>query len=117
MDPLALAPVVDPFVLDRAMDPYRKGKRTLTAMCEHYRVPFDGSAHDAEADTFATLRLVWRLAEVWNLGDRDLAELTAQQAVWHRERQESFAAYLRKTGKDDAGVNTAWPIQPKLRSV
>lgn len=106
-------PIIDPFVIDREMDKYRKGKRTLEAMCEHYRVPFGGDAHTADADAFATLRLAWRLAEVWNLGDSDLAELTDKQAVWHRERQEDYMAYLRREGKPTEGVNTAWPIIPR----
>lgn len=117
LDPTDLAPIIDPYVLDKAMDPYRKGGRKLTDLCKHYQVPFDGDAHTASADAFATLRLAWRMAEVWNLGDRDLTELHQQQIGWRREQQESLAAYFRKTGKSDAGVNPSWPIIPKLASV
>lgn len=113
MDPADVRPVIDPFVIDRALDKYRKGKRTLDVMCKHYRVPFEGEGHTADADAFATLRLAWRLAEVWNLGDMDLAELTDKQAGWHRERQEDYAAYLRREGKDDSEVNASWPIIPR----
>ncbi|MBB1028642.1 3'-5' exonuclease, partial [Dietzia sp. DQ11-38-2] len=47
-----LGPVVDPFVIDRAVDPYRRGKRTLGALCAHHGVRVDG-AHEAGADALA----------------------------------------------------------------
>jgi DNA polymerase-3 subunit epsilon len=42
-------PVIDPLVIDKAVDRYRKGKRTLVAAAEHYGVALDG-AHDAGVD-------------------------------------------------------------------
>lgn len=117
LDPADLHPIVDPFVIDREMDKYRKGKRTLEAMCQHYRVPYEGEAHTANADAFATIRLAWRLAEVWELGDLDPDYLHGQQSGWHRERQTDYAAYLHRKGEDATGVNTAWPIIPKPRLV
>ncbi|EQD44431.1 DNA polymerase III subunit epsilon, partial [mine drainage metagenome] len=45
-------PVIDPLVLDKQMDRYRPGKRTLTAACAHYGVAL-GRAHDAEVDALA----------------------------------------------------------------
>ncbi|MDX3721063.1 exonuclease domain-containing protein, partial [Streptomyces caniscabiei] len=53
-------PVIDPFVIDKAVDRYRSGKRTLTALCEHYQVKLDG-AHDSAADAVAAARVAWRL--------------------------------------------------------
>lgn len=38
-------------------------------------------------------------------------QLMSRQAEWHRERQESFAEYLRKTGKPVDDINFDWPIQ------
>src|SRR4051794_5205585 len=49
--------VVDPRVLDKHLDRYRKGRRTLTDLCAHYGVVLDG-AHDAAADAAASLALV-----------------------------------------------------------
>lgn len=108
-----LRPIIDPFVWDRHADKYRKGKRTLDAICKHYQVPFAGDAHTADADAFATLRLAWRLAEVWSYGDTPLVELHDLQANWHRERQDDYMSYLRREGKPTEGVNTSWPIIPK----
>ncbi|MGX1116352.1 DNA polymerase III epsilon subunit-like protein [Streptomyces ambofaciens] len=45
-------PVIDPFVIDKHVDRYRRGSRTLTALCEHYKVKLDG-AHDSAADAIA----------------------------------------------------------------
>ncbi|MFL0578560.1 exonuclease domain-containing protein [Dietzia sp. 179-F 9C3 NHS] len=105
-----LGPVVDPFVVDRAVDPYRKGKRTLEALCTHHGVRLEG-AHEAAADAIAAARLAWRfLGEVPELGGTGWRELNARQARWHADRQRDFAAYLERTGKDSSGVNTEWPM-------
>lgn len=105
-----LGPVVDPFVVDRAADPFRKGKRTLEALCGHHGVRLEG-AHDAAADAVAAARLAWKfLAEVPDLVGADWRDLNALQSGWHAERQRDFAAYLDRTGKDSSGVNTRWPM-------
>lgn len=105
------APVVDPFVIDRHLDKYRKGKRTLAAMVEHHNVTLD-NAHDATADALAALRLAWRLPQVWpSLGVLTLEELHTAQIGWHAERQASFRDYLNRSGKDSSDVHDGWPIQ------
>lgn len=96
-DGLALS-VVDPFVLDKHVDRYRKGKRTLTACCEHYRVRLDG-AHDASFDAVAAARLAWRIAQQYPaLADMPLHELHELQVKAKADQDVSFAAYLRKQG-------------------
>lgn len=60
-------PVIDTLVLDKAVDPYRRGKRKLEVTAEHYGVPMqEGSAHGATADVYAALRIAWRMS---TLGD------------------------------------------------
>lgn len=56
-----IRPVVDVYVLDKAIDPYRPGGRRLTDLCEHYDVRIDG-AHDATADALAAARIAYRMA-------------------------------------------------------
>lgn len=103
-------PVVDPFVIDRAADPYRKGKRTLGAVCEFHGVRLE-DAHEASADALAAARLAWKfLGNLPDLAAADWREVNAQQARWHEARQRDFAQYLERTGKDASGVNTAWPV-------
>lgn len=105
-----LGPVVDPFVIDRATDPYRKGKRTLEAVCEFHGVRLD-AAHEAEADALAAARLAWKmLGGLPDLTAADWREVNVQQSRWHEARQRDFAAYLERSGKDASGVSTEWPI-------
>lgn len=105
-----LGPVVDPFVIDRATDPYRKGKRTLAALCEVNGVHL-GNAHEAAADALAAARLAWKmLGTVTEISTVDWRAVNAQQASWHEIRQRDFAAYLERTGKDASDVNTMWPM-------
>jgi DNA polymerase-3 subunit epsilon len=104
-------PVIDPFVLDRAVDKYRKGRRTLTACCEHYGVKLD-AAHDAAADAIAAARVAWAIAQKYpDLAAMRLPDLHTAQAEWHRERQADFAAYLRRVGKPADDVCGDWPIR------
>ncbi|EYT63315.1 DNA polymerase III subunit epsilon [Dietzia sp. UCD-THP] len=105
-----LGPVVDPFVIDRAVDPYRRGKRTLGALCTHHGVRLDG-AHEAGADALAAARLAWKLlGSLPDLAGADWRAVNAQQALWHEARQRDFAAYLQQSGKDASDVNTQWPV-------
>ncbi|CAN7193716.1 3'-5' exonuclease [Knoellia sp. LjRoot47] len=108
---LTRALVIDGFVIDKAVDRFRKGKRTLTATCEHYGVRLD-DAHDATEDALAAARVAWRLAQ--RFPDQvcvDLAVLHERQKVWRRDWAESFGQYLVKQGKTD-DVERDWPVAP-----
>ena len=62
VEPLEPAsPVVDPLVIDKALDRYRKGKRTLEVTAQRYGVSLEG-AHDAGADAIAAGRVAQALA-------------------------------------------------------
>ena len=104
--------VVDPYVIDREKDRYRKGKRTLQAVCAHYGVALEG-AHEAQADALAAAHL----ARVLTRRYPDLVELDimASQADWHGERQRDFADYLLRQGRDASDVNEEWPIRRMTR--
>lgn len=109
--PKGVRGVVDPFVIDRAKDPYRKGKRVLAAQCTHYGVMLPG-AHSADVDALASVRLIGRLvAKYPELARMSLTKLHAEQVVWHRDRQESFANYLRRKGEPTDDVSTEWPLR------
>ena len=55
------SPVIDPLVLDRKLDRFRRGKRTLTVMSEFYNVPLH-NAHSADADVFAAVGVADEIA-------------------------------------------------------
>jgi len=106
-----VAPVIDPIVIDRHVDRFRKGKRTLTAACETYSVRLDG-AHTAGYDAIAAARLAWRLATLHpEIADADPMELHARQASWHAEWAEGFQSYLRRRGEGDALIDGTWPLR------
>ncbi|GKQ39522.1 3'-5' exonuclease [Streptomyces sp. A012304] len=103
--------VVDPRVLDKRVDPYRRGKRTLTDLCAHYQVQLEG-AHSADADALAACRVAWRIASQYGeIGNAFLHELHEQQEDWAAAQAASFQAYLRKANPD-AVVDGSWPLRP-----
>lgn len=105
------APVIDPYTVDREVDRYRRGKRTLEAVCAEYGVPLDG-AHDASADALAAARLARAIAErhakVAGLG---VAELHRQQIGWRAAWAAGLQDFLRAKGEPDAVVDGAWPLR------
>ena len=107
----APAPVIDPLVLDKAHDRYRKGKRTLEVVAAHYAVRLDG-AHDAAADAIAAGRVAQALARRFDL-DGPLEDLHTQQIGWARAQAESLTEYFVRIGRIDAAdpVDGSWPIR------
>jgi DNA polymerase III subunit epsilon len=92
-----IGPVLDPFVLDRYVDPYRPGSRELNNTCEYYGLS-PTKPHITRDDTLAALRLLWKIARRWQrISEATLAELQTVQADVYREWQRSCAKYLRKT--------------------
>ncbi|GAB3482619.1 exonuclease domain-containing protein [Nocardiopsis coralliicola] len=107
--------VVDPMVLDRQVDRYRRGSRTLVDVCAHYEIRLaPGEAHGCEADALAAARLAWRLGST----RPELAAMTADdlhqaQRLWRSEQAASFEAYLRRSKDPGAVIERAWPLVPR----
>ena len=102
-------PIIDPLVLDRAVDKYRKGKRTLEAAALVYGVPLT-EAHDAGADAVAAGRVAQAL--VGKYGPQlaiDAADLHALQIGWCAEQSASFQDYMRRTKDPLFETSGAWP--------
>ncbi|MGI5162766.1 exonuclease domain-containing protein [Spirillospora sp. CA-253888] len=116
IDPAGMR-VIDPFVLDKAVDQYRKGSRTLTACCEHYGVRLDG-AHDASFDAVAAARVAWRIAQRHpRIAGMGLDELHAFQVEAKREQDRSFAAYLRRIAATKRDVDEQIELNAKAEKV
>ncbi|MFF2926299.1 3'-5' exonuclease [Streptomyces celluloflavus] len=106
------APVVDPLVLDKHVDRYRKGKRALQALCEHYGVPLD-AAHEAGADAVAAAGVARRIGEKYPaVALPSPRALHALQETAAAGQAASFQAYLRRSGDPRARVEGAWPLIP-----
>ncbi|MEU0970398.1 3'-5' exonuclease [Streptomyces sp. NPDC005917] len=106
--------VLDPRVLDKHLDRYRKGRRTLTDLCGHYEVTLEG-AHDAAADALASLDLVRALGRRFaaRLERLSPAELHTLQTTWHAAQARGLQAWFARSGTPET-VNTYWPLRPEL---
>ena len=103
------APIIDPLVIDKALDRYRKGKRTLEAAAAVYGVELI-DAHDAGADAIAAGRVAQAIAA--REPDKltiPADELHRRQIEWSAEQQTSFAEYMRRTHNPDFVESIGWP--------
>lgn len=104
-------PIIDPLVIDRAVDRYRRGKRTLGVTTAHYGVELD-DAHDAAADAIAAGRVAQAIAARYPQ-ELELAvdELHDLQVRWCADQAASFQAYMR-SNRDPAFVaDGSWPVR------
>ncbi|WP_172655907.1 exonuclease domain-containing protein [Demequina maris] len=105
-------PVVDPLVLDRKLDQYRKGKRKLIDLCTLYAVSVVADdLHAADADVLATLELVHALAAAHPaMRDTPLESLHDLQAAAHHDWAVRFGAWLKSKGTTDDLPDPLWPV-------
>jgi DNA polymerase-3 subunit epsilon len=96
--------IIDPLVIDRAVDRYRKGSRRLEVVAAHYRHDV-GQVHNARADAVAAAAIARAIAarfpEIGNLTTRALQPL---QVSWHAEHADSLSRHLGKP------IDCGWPI-------
>lgn len=132
--------ILDPFVLDKQYDKYRKGARKLVNVSEFYGVPLsEDDAHDALADAVAAVNVMfkfferienntpsglraqkqWNNAKVQELLALDFqdpetpAKILQIQKDFYKAQRLSLQQYLRKSKSDDTIVlNTQWPVEP-----
>lgn len=110
-NPGEVGPMVDPHVLDKHYDRYRKGSRKLGATCEHYGVKL-GDAHNAAADALGAARLAWVLPRKFpELATFTITQLQDRQAEWYRDQKLSLFDYLRRKGETIDDESTDWPIR------
>ncbi|MDQ0575387.1 exonuclease domain-containing protein [Agromyces albus] len=103
--------VVDPLVIDKAVDRYRRGKRTLSATAEHYGVSLI-DAHDAGADAVAAGRVAQAIARAFpELATTAVAALHARQVDWSREQAENYQAWRRANGSPEFTTSGEWPVR------
>jgi DNA polymerase III subunit epsilon len=104
-------PVLDAVVLDRHVDQYRKGSRTLAALCGLYGVEII-NAHDASADAIASVGVLLALgARYKELRDAGLDALHQSQIGWHRDWAEGYDNW--RVGKGMSPMDPRdylWPL-------
>ena len=103
-------PVIDPYLLDRSVDRYRKGKRRLEDLCRHYDIHNEDDFHNAEADVLATLRLLAAMVRKYpELANAQLEEIQERECETHA----GFMAFLAKKAAEKGREFTDsfdWPV-------
>lgn len=116
-----IGPVVDPLVLDKAVEKFRKGSRKLIDVAAHWGIQMGQKAHASDADAFAALRLGHVLTRYLPVHPHDweatIREAHQYQADEYREQRLSLAKYFRTKKNDPATAaeieaSTDWPIKP-----
>lgn len=108
-DPLEVKPVIDPMILDRRFDRFRRGKRTLTVATETYGVELL-EAHDASADAIAAGRVAQAMAAKFPELRIDPISLHELTATWADEQAADFEAFRRRTDPDFS-ADRGWPLR------
>ncbi|AZI59448.1 3'-5' exonuclease [Nakamurella antarctica] len=107
----AEAVIIDPLVIDRFVDRYRRGKRTLDAASAVYSVPTP-DAHNATGDSIAAVAVARAIAHKYPLIRNAGAEaLRSSQVEWQRNWAINFQSYLRSRGEADAVIDSDWPLR------
>lgn len=109
----ALRPVVDPHVIDKGVDKYRKGSRKLIDTAAHYGIELsEEDAHGSAADSLAAARVAYVIAQRYpHIGRTPADELHDLQREWRALQAEGLQKYLRRKDKD-AIVRPEWPFVP-----
>ena len=106
---LAPSPVVDPLVIDKAVDRYRKGKRTLEVTSAFYGVLLE-DAHDSGADAIAAGRVAQAIAKAHaNTLPSTAESLHTLQVGWCKQQAESFQDYMRRERDPQFVAAGGWP--------
>ena len=104
--------MLDPLIIDKQFDRFRKGKRTLVAVAAHYGVEI-GNAHDAGEDAIASGKVMQHLARKYaEKLPGDIDEIHAAQTGWARAQAESFQEYMRRVRDPNFVAEGDWPVRP-----
>lgn len=99
--------IIDPLVIDRHHDKWRKGSRKLVDLAKHYGVPVDESeAHDASYDCWLAGNIAAIQIQRYGMPTNE------EQAEWFENWRSSFENYLRRSDPS-AKVDKGWPIRLK----
>jgi DNA polymerase III subunit epsilon len=122
--PIVPRPVIDPLVLDKAVDTYRRGSRKLTAVAAHYGVPLL-DAHDAGSDALAAVGVARAIGRKYQHAvayggpvmedvpvlSPDVETMHDWQVEYREQQARSLEKYFRRTDPD-AVVDPTWPVHP-----
>jgi DNA polymerase-3 subunit epsilon len=111
LEPLKIGSVIDPLVIDKFNDKYRKGKRRLENAAEFYKVQLD-DAHNATADAIAAGRVAQAIAVRWaNELPSTAAALHDAQIGWSESIDADFESYMRRSVNPEFTATRGWPLK------
>jgi len=102
MRPVTPQVVIDPLVLWKAVDRYRKGKRTLVTAAEAYGVPVAANAHDAEADCVMAGLVAIKVLEDGAFDGLTPLQVHKKTIPTYRDQALGLAEYFRGKGAQKA---------------
>ncbi len=103
-------PIIDPLVLDKFVDTYRSGKRTLEVASKIYGVTLE-AAHNATADAIAAGRVAQSIA-LKHSGKLpvDAMSLHDAQVEWSAAQDASYEKF-RRGSSPEFTVQRGWPVK------
>jgi DNA polymerase-3 subunit epsilon len=103
-------PIIDPLVLDKFVDTYRSGKRTLQVAASVYGVQLS-DAHNATADAIAAGKVAQSIARKYaSKLPADVFELHDAQRIWSEKQDDSYESFRRKSSPEFTVVR-GWPVK------
>lgn len=104
--------VLDPYVMDKWLDKWRKGKRDLTTASRHYNVELL-DAHSADADALAAVGVARAICRKFKIS-ASLSDFHDAQMKQKEIQSASLQEYLRRTTDPTAVVEGDWPVLSSL---
>jgi DNA polymerase-3 subunit epsilon len=116
LDPLPIGPIIDPLVIDKHVEKFRKGKRQLPVTAKYYGVPLD-NAHSADADAAAAVGVARAVLakHARQFDGLSLGGLHQAQTHWRDEQMTSLRRYFDRQGTEHDGCDGSWPVLPVPR--
>lgn len=111
--------LLDPLVMDRHLDPFRKGGRKLGRVAELYGYDLS-NAHNATADVEATLHIIERMLpkfvnkieEKFGTKPETAKDFMEIQTVLYMNQMTDLERYFRKSDPSKT-INKSWPYQDR----
>lgn len=112
--------LLDPYVMDCAVDQYRKGGHTLGAVAKLYGYDLE-NAHNASADVLATFHVLENLSpkflnkivEDFDKEAETYDDLMKIQKYYYKMYKTSLERYFRKSKDKNMVINKEWPFADK----
>jgi DNA polymerase III subunit epsilon len=103
-------PIIDPLVMDKFVDQYRPGKRTLEVVAKLYGISLS-EAHNATADAVAAGRVAQAIIKKYSSKlPTDLTQLHQSQIEWSMRQDDGFESFKRRNNPDFT-IQRGWPIK------